>query len=248
MQPGAATIISEHDFLEPAECDALIAILERNRHLGLDRNPAMPGTFVTFGRAAYLDVCRTGVDPSTDYFGAIAQSNRSLREILGSFYERLRAMLQSLFGEPVTYEPERLALPGVHVFRGQGIRSAGEAGSHFDVQYQKLPMPGPLDPQAPPISVTIPLRNPVNGTGLQVYDVTYSDYERAYRLGRISKLEELVKRRTSAYYPYTVGRAVLHRGLVVHQLTSPGPIADDDERITLQGHGVRCGGRWILYW
>jgi hypothetical protein len=96
--------------------------------------------------------------------------------------------------------------------------------------------------------VTLPLRNPAHGTGLQVYNVTFPDYERAYRMGRINSLEELVERKTSAYHPYRPGFLQLHHRLVVHSLTSPGPIEPDDVRITLQGHGLRCDGRWILYW
>lgn len=241
-------VVTEHPFLDQRACDSLLELLDAHRELALDRNPARPGTFVTYGRAAYLDVCLPRADAERDYFNAVGESNRALKAILGDFYEELRLTMESVLGEPVIYEPEVLALPGIHIFRGIGIRSAAEAGAHFDVQYQSLRLTSPPDPDAPPLSFTIPLRNPTHGTGLQVYDVTYGDYERAYRMGRINTLEQLVRRKTSAYYPYQVGKLILHRGLVVHGLTSPGPISPDDERITAQGHGIRCKGVWTLYW
>ncbi len=243
-----APLVSEHEFLAPHACEALIAALARHPELAQDRNPSFPGSFVTYGRAAYLDFCLPRADPQRDYVDAVGHSNRGLASVLGDFLDRLRAKIEELLGEPVAYAPETLALPGVHVFRGFGIRSAGDAGYHFDVQYQRLPLPAPIDPDTPPISVTVPLRNPAHGTGLRVYNVTYDDYLRAYHQGRIAGLDDLVRRKTSAYYPYRVGTLIVHRGLVVHCLTSPGPILATDERITVQCHGIRCGGVWILYW
>jgi hypothetical protein len=240
--------IMDYPFLDDTACDDLAHLLNEHSDLGIDRNPALPGTFITYGRAAYLDLCLPKAVPERDYFGALRNSNQVLLESFGGFYETLRTKLKQILNEPVMYRPDLFALPGVHIFRGQGIRSAGEAGFHFDVQYQRLRLPTPIDAGASPISITILLQSPKGGTGLRVYDVTYADYERAYRMGRIHKLDDLVARKTSWYYAYTRGRLVLHRGLVVHSLTSPGPVEHDDERITVQGHGIRCDGKWILYW
>jgi hypothetical protein len=35
---------------------------------------------------------------------------------------------------------------------------------------------------------------------------------------------------------------------LLHRLGRVDKIRDDDERITLQGHGVRINGTWILHW
>jgi hypothetical protein len=240
--------ITVHPFFEPAECAQLLGELDQHADLAIDRNPAIPGTFVTYGRAAYLDYCLPRADPKRDYCDAVPSVNAGLLNAFGSMYDTLRAGLSRVLDAPTQYCPARLAVPGIHIFRGRGIRSAGEAGSHFDVQYQKLPLPASIDPGTAPITFTIALRTPKCGTGLRVHNVTYDDYERAYRSGRINELSELVARRTSAYMPYEIGMLVLHHQLIVHTLSSPGPIRADDERITLQGHGLRCDGRWILYW
>jgi hypothetical protein len=243
-----AVRISEHPFIDEATCKAVVSVLDSHPELALDRNPARPGTFVTYGRAAYLDVCLPSADAARDYYGVIAHTNRALLGILGDLLENLRDTVGELLGQPVCYAPDALAVPGIHIFRGDGIRSAGEAGVHFDVQFQKLALPAPPDPEEQPISVTLLLHPPACGTGLQVHNVSYQDYERAYRMGRIRSLDQLVKRRTSAYYPYTPGNLIVHHGLIVHCLATPGPIAAGDQRITLQAHGIRCDGRWILYW
>jgi hypothetical protein len=49
-------------------------------------------------------------------------------------------------------------------------------------------------------------------------------------------------------HPYRVGELVMHSGHMLHQ-AAPAPIIHPDERrITLQGHGIRAGGRMYLYW
>lgn len=240
--------ITEHPFLDVAACEALVEVLNRNSHLAVDRGPVSPGRFVTYGRAAYLDVCLTGADPERNYYRIVSSSNLILRSILGTVLDDLRTAIGDVVGGPTVYLQDQLALPGIHIFRSHGIRSAGEAGAHFDVQYQKLALPQPPDRDVHPISFTVLLRAPACGTGLQVHNVSYEDYERAYLMGRIVSLEQLIARRTSAYYPYTVGTLVVHHGLLVHCIATPGPVALTDERITLQGHGIRCGGAWILYW
>src|SRR5450755_2024524 len=141
MIVDVSQVITEHPFLDETCCGSLVERLDAHREVALDRNPQKPGSFVTYGRAAYLDVCLERADPERDYFGVVAESNRALQSVLAGFYDDLRTELQRLLGEPVAYEPEFLALPGVHIFRGLGIRSASEAGAHFDVQYQKLRFP-----------------------------------------------------------------------------------------------------------
>jgi hypothetical protein len=245
---GSDPFLSEHDFLDANMCDSVVQCLGRHPEAGFDRNPARPGTFVTYGRAAYLDVCLQGADADRDYYARLPDSNRTLQSLFGDLLNRLRVELGHILGDPVAYLPEQLALPGIHIFRGPGIRSAGEAGAHFDVQYQRLHFGSMVDRSVSPISFTALLEGPACGTGLQVHNVSYQDYERAYLMGRIVSLQQLVERRTSAYFPYSLGRLVVHRKLFVHCIATPGPVSADDQRITLQGHAIRSRGTWILYW
>jgi hypothetical protein len=240
--------ISLHQFLTREECGAVVHRLNAHAEIAIDRNPRMPGSFVTYGRAAYLDVCLPHSSSDRDYYDAIPKTNADLQRVFGELLEHLRERIAYLADEPVEFRPELLALPGIHIFRGPGIRAAGDAGNHFDVQFQKLRLPAPPDPGARPISFTVLLRGPSHGTGLRVHDVTYEEYVRAFEQGRIASLDELVARKSHSYWQYQDGELVLHHGLVVHCLSTPGTPSATDERITLQGHGVRCQGRWILYW
>jgi hypothetical protein len=240
--------IEQHGFLSSEDCADLVRSLDEHRDLATDRRPDRPNKFVTYGRAAYLDVCMDTSDPERDYYAQLPETNRGLQGAFAPLYESLASKVAELVGGPVQYAPDALALPGFHVFRSDAIRSAAEGGAHFDVQYELLRFPVPADRGSPVISITVPIVMPAKGTGLQVYDVTHEDYVRAYRLGRIESLPELQARKTSAYYPYELGSLVLHRGLILHSLVSPGPIEEDDTRITLQCHGLRCGGTWIVYW
>ena len=58
----------------------------------------------------------------------------------------------------------------------------------------------------------------------------------------------MIASRTVAYHPYRIGGLVLHSGHKVHQIAPANDGQRGDERITLQGHGIRCGGVWNLYW
>ena len=50
------------------------------------------------------------------------------------------------------------------------------------------------------------------------------------------------------FLPYRCGELVIHSGLMFHQIAEWKEIIPDDKRITLQGHGLRHGDGWIIYW
>lgn len=83
------------------------------------------------------------------------------------------------------------------------------------------------------------------GGGLNVWDFNYiNDYSQA-----IAGDVEILKRfRTKTFHNYKVGEIILHSGYTLHQIAPTTYIYPDDERITLQGHGLFCDGQWLLYW
>jgi len=241
-------MISQHPFLTTDETDAIVRTLSKHPELEVDRKPETPHTFGTYGRAAYLDVLRDEVDPEREYYAKLADANKGLREQFGWVYERLGVFMTRLLDGEVRYDETALALPGFHVFRGPAIALADQAGAHFDMQYRSLRLPVSPDTEANPVTFTVPVRMPCTGTGLIVYNIDPDGYTRAARRGRVRNIDEYARRKVAAYHAYEHGRLVLHHGLFLHRLSSPGPIAEDDERITFQGHGIRCDGTWILYW
>ena len=240
--------IERHPFLDQTECEAIAARLPDHAELVRQQRPQKPGTFVTYGRAAYLDACGPGSDPERDYHARVEAENRRLEGLLGDLYPHLLSRLEELLGEPAAYDPELLGLPGIHVFRGDGLTSAAEEVGHFDLQYRPLRFPAPPD-DAEPISVTVPLRLPAGGGGLSIHPLTYSDYLRGRPEGQEDGLPAPPGRESSVYEEYEVGVLVLHRGLYLHGIAAPrrdyGP---EEERITLQCHGLRAGGTWWIYW
>jgi hypothetical protein len=203
-------------------------------------------TFFTLGRASYLDVCLTGKDQELNYYQAVRKSNELLLSHFSDLYSRLLESLYSELADPVTYT-DKLARPGFHVFLGSAISAAGQARAHFDVQYDKLQFGGKPD-SVEPISFTLPLRLPRGGSGLETWNVTRDRYENAVRQGMVRSLHDYAEQKVRAYHPYTPGVLFVHKGLLLHRIASPGVIHPEDERVTLQGHGLRIAGKWLLYW
>jgi len=232
--------------LDSGQCAGAVARLEDIRAQWIDRSVTKCGTFFTVGRASYLDVCPQKADPKTDYYDRLAQSNAELVAAFSDLYEMLRRMLEERLGGAASYA-QSLALPGFHLFFGRGIMGAGSSGRHFDIQYERLTLPeGRIVDD--PISFTLALELPAGGSGLDIWNVTAGDYDAAFAAGRILTIEDLVARKTSAHFGYRAGTLYLQRGLFLHRIGSSGPIAEEDRRITLQGHGLNIDGRWRLYW
>ncbi|MFZ0269321.1 hypothetical protein [Caulobacter sp.] len=201
--------------------------------------------FHTLGAASYLDFCCSD-DPQRDYLDRAPRENQVLWRAFGDLYETLRAALEARLGEPVRFT-EDFALPGFHIFSGEAIASAAKAPVHFDGQYQYLPWGRPLD-LVPPLSFTMPVALPEIGGGLDVWNLTPNDVRRANDLGMDTDVDRIKDRKHKTFHPYTPGVVALHSGLLLHRIGDVGPLGPGDHRITLQGHGVRLDGAWLLHW
>ena len=62
------------------------------------------------------------------------------------------------------------------------------------------------------------------------------------------RMHSMKKNFTAHYHAYEVGKLALSSGLYVHQAAPGRNLQLDDERITLQGHGIFYQGTWQLYW
>jgi len=239
-------VIAVADLLDKEACRSVVDRIAAARDSWIDRSPRGDATFFTLGRASYLDACPAGVDAQTAYYDRIGPANRELLAGFGDLYAALRGQLSAeLQGEVVL--ADGLAIPGFHIFLGSGILGAGKSGRHFDIQYESLRLP-PGTVEDDPVSFTLALELPAEGSGLDLWDVTVEDFDRAFRAGRVATLDDMARRRILAYHPYSVGRLMIHRGLWLHRISSPGTIRAEDRRITLQGHALRIASRWVLYW
>ena len=175
--------------------------------------------------------------------------NPIFRERLGWLYDRLAKTLADALGAPTRY-PDDLALPGFHVNQ-KAIREktvgpfrTGPA-PHFDLQWQKIDWgdPSKVDFKLP-LSFTLAVALPAKGGGLKTWDIRYDEYKKL----NTDEKAKLRAARKKEYHPYTVGQMVVHSGFQLHQVAPTPEFGPGDERITLQGHGIKRDGVWQLYW
>jgi hypothetical protein len=239
-------IVSEDRLLTMHQCQEVRAVLYSLRGAWIARLSRKPRcTYFTLGPAASYDV-RTSPNPTEEYFGRIRDYNILLLTHFGDVLESVRSALEHRLKAPVKYSSE-FALPGFHIFRSGAIVTSAQGPPHLDMQYTILPWRTRWD-DAAPLSFTLAISLPSGGSGLQTWNITFADTHTAYTPGYVTDLASLMQERGGTFHPYTCGSLFVHQGLLLHRIAAPIRITPKDERITLQGHGLRLGGEWHLYW
>jgi hypothetical protein len=231
---GETLPLSQHQLISAAECSA---IASRVRGLG-PHWTHRPGGFYSLGAASYLDAVRD----RAPYLTAAQATNKLLVESFDGLYDRVMAFLRQLLDEEVSLDFER-AVPGFHVFmhRGLGRGSDNPARrAHFDLQW-RFAYPG-VSPEGT-LSFTMAVAIPTGGAGMALWPLRYDQPDRSVRDAWSRTLEQAPQ-----VVSYAPGLLVLHDGLVLHAIGAAQTARGNGLRITLQGHGVRLGGRWWLYW
>jgi hypothetical protein len=197
--------------------------------------------FFTLGVASYLDAVH---DAAISYHAASRRLNPLLGERFGWLHARLAGRLSEALAAPVVYRAS-CALPGFHIFQWCLAFEQPVCSVHQDLQYEHLDWKPEEQPDfSRPLSFTLAVVLPQTGGGLRVWDVDHAELEGLDAQAR----RQLVASRPVRYHPYRVGGLVLHSGHKVHQIAQSNGSRRGDERITLQGHGLCCGGVWHLYW
>ncbi|MGH3379378.1 MAG: hypothetical protein ACRDP6_32065 [Actinoallomurus sp.] len=203
-----------------------------------------PAVFFTLGAPSYLDL--TPNPGSDDYQRHADVSRPVLLDSVGWLYENLAKLLSEYLSAPVDY-PDHLGLPGFHIWLAAAVFTKPSAPMHFDLQYRSIGWPPETD-LTRHISFTLPLRLPAAGGGLNVWDVSHDQFRHAIAKGWIESVTDLKRFHALHYIPYALGRMVIHSGHLLHQVAPSSSVQPDDERLTLQGHGIWCADRWLLYW
>lgn len=235
-------MITSLDVLSLPECAAVRDEVHRLRPHWIPRGRE-PSSFFTLGTPSYLDLAE---NPAGGYRDIAAATRPLLLDRFGWLYGRLEKLLAEHLGEPVWY-PEDLALPGFHVWLAPAVFVKPLAPIHFDLQYRAVRWPAGADPSRL-LSFTLAIRLPEAGGGLNVWDATYDDFETAVARGWIEGAADLTRFHTRRYVPYRPGHMVMHSGHTLHQVAPTNRVEPEDERMTLQGHGMWCSGEWRLYW
>ena len=226
--PGALTPLTLQPFSEQ-ECQE---IADRVRFLRVPcserfawekRNPIM----WTLGTASYLDATNS----EQIYDQKASRTNALLIDHFNWVYQRL---LQTLRDHWAPRQVDYLkSLPGFHIFRCDSALMCWPLASvHQDQQEQLLSWDDVPDET---MSFTVPIELPVSGGGLWMWDDDVSH-----------PIQLLGKKKT--FIPYEPGRMVLHNGKRFHQIAPAAKTEPNALRITLQGHAVRIGDRWWVYW
>jgi hypothetical protein len=236
-------MITSLQLLSTAECARVESQIKELRAHWIARGLQSPASaFYTLGAASYLD------DPAV-YRGRAAELNPVLHGSFAWLHERVAEFLSARLRAPVSFAAG-LALPGFHIWLAPAIFVTPSASVHFDLQYRRAwPSDATGLDLTRPLSFTLPIRLPRRGGWLNVWDVTYERFRRfADRIpGRVeaADLTVLLERMR---HPYTSGALAMHSGHLLHQIGEIDEVAPDDERITLQGHGLLQHGEWKLYW
>ncbi len=231
--------------LNPQECERVRQSIRGLRPSWITRgSPEHP--FYTVGAASYIDA--TSRTPPPRYSEILVETNPVLREHFAWLYARLMYKL-SVYLQAEVRTTDELALPGFHVWEGLNVPTSS-VSIHFDLQYLSIPWPDvSRSDRTRPLSFTLPIALPKAGGGLNSWDVSYEAQAARHRTsGRLVPVDELPRDRTRTFHPYTQGVLTLHSGHTLHQIAAVDQAYPDDERITLQGHGLYCDGAWTIYW
>ncbi len=223
--------------LSNAECDSVHQAVKALRPHWTHRHPVLP--VYALGAASYLDV--VGDEPP--YAQRARDGNRLLRLHFAWLYERVAAALAQALGEPACYV-ERLALPGFHIYLFDKAFEQPIAPIHFDLQYRFHDWSATDADLDHPISFTLPIALPQHGGGLNTWDISLA--ERRQRASETP--QELAQSCPRIFHAYQRGHMALHSGHLLHQIAPGTDLQPQDERITLQGHGLYAQGMWRLYW
>lgn len=223
--------------LSERECDLVRETLMALRGHWMSRHAELP--LFTLGVASYIDA----VGDTPAYARLAREFNPLFKQHFDWLYDRVAAVLAQSLGEPVGYA-HHLSLPGFHIFLSAKEFEHPIAIVHFDAQYLQHDWQGQLVDLDHLISFTLAIRLPRHGGGLNVWDISYAEW-----LACAGETPgELARGHTPAYHAYQRGHMALHSGHLMHQIAPGIDLQPDDERITLQGHGVRVAGVWQLYW
>lgn len=239
MSSAAPSPFHHYDLLGGDEVRHWREVVHHLRQVWIARDPELP--FFTLGAAAYLDVSRgPGI-----YEQFWRLYNPLVLEAFAPLLQQVQACLAQHLGTPVAWHPQA-AVPGFHIFQAHPAFCGTGGKVHLDLQYQNLSWEGMGEPDGNSVlSFTLPLALPTAGGGLKWWGDPSA--QRWMTLSAVEK-ERATAPGTESYLPYKTGRLVLHSGHVLHQIAPGREFDPRDERITLQGHGLQVGGRFLCYW
>lgn len=232
-------MLSQHDFFTPEECTKAYEIVHALRDHWVNRSGGI-WPFFTLGACSYLDASKNDQEK---YLQTSHRLNPILQSNFPLLYERLAECLAEILQMPVRYE-EGFGLPGFYIFLGHKAFEKPLGSAHFDKQFQFLKWNHDKVDMENPISFTCAFVLPKSPSGINYWQISKKE---ARNLSP-EALEKLISTKEKLFFPDALGKLILRKGFVLHQLAPVKGIQSDEERITLQGYGLICDGIMRLYW
>ena len=225
---------------------------------GFTASEENPVDFYTLGVATYID----GITDIQYYYDYIKSQNPVFKDYFSWLYD---LVIYNLWGEIGECQvADFLAYPGFHIFgtkpneppkmATKTYMEQPSATIHVDLQHEQHDFLWnhfkDVDLENT-LSFTLPIQVPTNGGGLNTWEEeSMKQYEIDNKYTK--HMKELDYSKWGDYdeptvVPYNAGEMFWFIGKLVHQI-APAYNADfNDRRISLQGHGVKCDGKWIIY-
>lgn len=231
-------MITEIELLNEEECSSVAADVHACREQWNRLRFDVP--FFMLGAAAYIDA---RCEHEASYRKKAEQLNPLLHQQFGWVHERLVQQLATVLHQPVQLHP-RFGLPGFHIWQYNEALRHHRPLPHIDdpLLFVDWLSGKPLTFEDQ-VSVTLPIRLPSGGAGLNWWDLAPDQVHGKER----AALASLITKQNRRFHPYTVGRACLHTKPRLHQLQLGEQWQPSDERITLQCFAVSVRGAWQVF-
>lgn len=223
------------NLLTAEECErARQAVHElKNYWVVTDRQP-----YYRLGAVSYRDLAD---GHGYSYYASARRMNPILLERFGWLYDRLSAVLSKHIGNPVNFAMDA-ALPGFHIYLAYLEPQGREWNIHWDGHIRWVRFSGAeSSEQGSTVSFTATISLPRSGGGLNMWDEAYSPEHP-------NDFQEQLKVMPHTFHPYGLGQIFVHSGDFYHQIAAMDNIGPTDERITLQGNGIRYSDRTVVFW
>jgi hypothetical protein len=242
-------MLTQLPVLDLVECQRASLEICNLRSHWIPRTPP-PASFFTLGVASYQDLSGLVAQvPRQNYYQDAPFFNALILGKFGWLLNRVRSSLECFLDAPAQFSA-RLSVPGFHIFDDVAIPRTDTASIHCDLQYQLIDWNdgAPSPDFTNPISFTLPLKLPKGGGGINGWDLTYEEIGETMRRHGVFSMADVTKYKCKTFHPYSLGVMAVHSGHRVHQIGPAADVRQGDQRITLQGHGLRRGAEWVLYW
>lgn len=215
-------------------------------------------------REEYKSWVNRGVLNYDRYNDLKSSMNPFLKLNINDIYQKIFIFLESHLGKEVTMLDD-LAYPGFHILTYNKNCELVTNSLHIDDQYyyhmdllrKKF---NQVDDQRF-LSFTVAIQMPKNGSGLYIWPI--EGWEKLNLEEAANKYMDLQvmknnlidfdrKKYEEEFKPeivrYEEGKIIFYVGNLLHEMMPfIGPSYEDDYRITLQGHGILCDNKWIVY-